>query len=888
MDLRQLTVAALCAVALPGFAQLTLNTTLTPADLVQNVLLGGGVTASNITFNGAPGTSLTAQMAQFDGSNCNVGIAAGIMLATGGVSNAYGPNDEGGATTAGGTNAQGDADLLALAQSAQPNVTELHDAAVLEFDFMVTGDSLKFNFVFGSEEYMEFVGSINDAFGFFLSGPGITGTYSNNAINVALIPGTTQPVTINSVNANVNPLFYVNNGDGYTSPWNASSQYVQYDGLTTVLTARAGVICGETYHIKIVVADASDSVLDSGVFLEAGSFASTGQVIPSLNAGVGGLAMNDTVMFEGCGVIPFNFHRLGDTSLTDTVHLVIGGTATAGVDYYPPIPAQFIYQPGDTVLHFPLTVPYDADGLETLTIQVTENIVCSGMQVITDYTFWIDQYPDLQVSTTDVNGLCETAYDIGPVVSQGVGLYGYLWNTGDTTATINVQVDSTTVFYVTVTDTCSLAPVLDSITVNIPVYPVLQVTASPDVAIPCLGTDSLQVTSTNGGNGQYLYAWTVDGVAYGTGPEVTVPAGPPTWYVVTATEGCGHSASDSVLVSTIPLPPVEILNWDSTVFCAGDTVTLRPAGVTGGNGVYSYLWWNAAGDTLSWADSLQVGVPTDSVFTLHVQDQCGYMADSVFRTLVPVRDPFVLVLTPDSVICAGDSLTIWAQVSGGSGVYTYDWQGWSWNDPKYLYGGDTDTSFTVRVTDQCGELVEGLSQVTVQHAEAQILLANQGEDDWLFQARTVPFEVPVVLWDLGDGTRVKSPSARHSYGDLEDHWVHLDIVSAEGCKATDSLLVVAPGALYFPNAFTPDGDGINDDFGASGAVIAEFRMQIFDRWGHEVYRSERLEDRWDGTVNGGAPAQSGVYVYMYRAKGHYFEADERYGHVTLVRGTNGR
>jgi gliding motility-associated-like protein len=888
MTLRHALLLLLVPAGTPLLAQMVTDASMTPAELVQDVLLGNGVTVSNISYNGvaSPATP-QAGSGSFTAVPGSFAIEAGVILSSALVGSI--PGSEPGINSD-WLNTGSDPDLLSIISDLNPGFPSSNDRSVLEFDFIPTGDSVKFNYVFASEEYPGYNCNpqFNDVFGFFISGPGITGPYTNNAMNIALVPGTTNvPVSISSIHGAdggfgclpSNEEFYVSNTGGTV---------VIFGGYTTVLTAEAEVVCGETYHIKLAICDAGDSGFDSAVFLQAGSFASTGQVIPSLSAGTPGLAMNDTVMFEGCGVIPFNFHRLGDTSLTDTVHLVIGGTATAGVDYYPPIPAQLIYQPGDTVLHFPLTVPYDADGLETLTIQVTENIVCSGMQVITDYTFWIDQYPDLQVSTTDVNGLCETAYDIGPVVSQGVGLYGYLWNTGDTTATINVQVDSTTVFYVTVTDTCSLAPVLDSITVNIPVYPALQVTASPDVAIPCLGTDSLQVTSTNGGNGQYLYAWTVDGVAYGTGPEVTVPAGPPTWYVVTATEGCGHSASDSVLVSTIPLPPVEILNWDSTVFCAGDTVTLRPAGVTGGNGVYSYLWWNAAGDTLSWADSLQVGVPTDSVFTLHVQDQCGYMADSVFRTLVPVRDPFVLVLTPDSVICAGDSLTIWAQVSGGSGVYTYDWQGWSWNDPKYLYGGDTDTSFTVRVTDQCGEQVEGLSQVTVQHAEAQILLANQGEDDWLFQARTVPFEVPVVLWDLGDGTRVKSPSATHSYGDLEDHWVHLDIVSAEGCKATDSLLVVAPGALYFPNAFTPDGDGINDDFGASGAVIAEFRMQIFDRWGHEVYRSERLEDRWDGTVNGGAPAQSGVYVYMYRAKGHYFEADERYGHVTLVRGTNGR
>ena len=143
-------------------------------------------------------------------------------------------------------------------------------------------------------------------------------------------------------------------------------------------------------------------------------------------------------------------------------------------------------------------------------------------------------------------------------------------------------------------------------------------------------------------------------------------------------------------------------------------------------------------------------------------------------------------------------------------------------------------------------------------------------------------------WDLGDGTRVKATSTRHSYVDPEDHWVTLHTVSAEGCKAVDSLLVIPPGTLFFPNAFTPDGDGINDDWGPTFSSVTELHYVIFDRWGHVVYETDDLHGRWDGTVNGGDPATTGVYVYKYRAKGHYYEANEKYGHVTLLRGSNGR
>ncbi len=865
-------------------AQLNVSIAMTPAQLVQNVLLGGGVTASNIVYTGVPGSR-----ASFTATASNLGLDAGVILCTGDATTIPGmATGDVGTSTGGGS----DNDLQVLSGQA------INNAAILEFDFVPTGDSLKFRYVFGSEEYPNFVCSqYNDAFGFFLSGPGLSGPFTNNAVNIALVPGTSVPITINTINSGVpgagdptdcnnadpnwqnNSIYFVDNASGST---------VAFNGFTTVLTAYAQVQCGQTYHIKLAIGNGTDESLQSGVFLEAGSFTSTGQVVPSLTALGAGLSMNDSTMFEGCGVIPMSFFRMGDTTVTDTVDLVIGGTATPGVDYYPPLPTQLIYYPGDTVITFPLNVPYDADGLETLTITITQNIVCSGTQVVNDYIFYIDQYQALQVVANDVNGACGQSYTIGPQVSSGTGNYGYLWSTGDTTATITVSPDTTTSYIFTVTDTCSVPAVQDTITVFIPVYAPMALTASPDTAIPCLGNANITVAAITGGNGVYNYLWTNDGTAMGTGATLNVPAGDTTWYRVTAFDECQHTATDSVMVTTAPLPDIQILSWDSTVFCIGDTVLLRPLGVTGGNGVYTYAWTADTGAVLSTADTLLVGVPYDAGYTLHVQDQCGYSADSVFTTLIPHYAPFRIQLTPDSTICAGDSIALHALVSGGSGVYTLDWEGWTWSDPVYTYGGDQDAQFTVDVLDHCGEFISAVSNVTVQHPEAHILIYNQGQDDWLFQAATVPFVVPVMIWDLGDGTRVKATSSTHSYVDLEDHWVTLHTVSAEGCKAVDSLLVIPPGTLFFPNAFTPDGDGINDDWGPTFSSVAELHYVVFDRWGHVVYETDDLHGRWDGTVNGGDPATTGVYVYKYRAKGHYYEANEKYGHVTLLRGSNGR
>ena len=185
----------LCALFLSSttelHAQIIVDESLTAQEVVETILLGEGVEIFNVTYSGD-----LDQIGSFDANNSNILIPDGMIMATGSCSNVIGPNDSGSSTTGGGNFQVNDPDLDQL------STFNTNDAAVLEFDFIPTGDSISFNYSFGSDEYNEYVcGSVNDAFGFFLSGPGINGAYSNNAINLAVIPNTSgTPVTINSVN----------------------------------------------------------------------------------------------------------------------------------------------------------------------------------------------------------------------------------------------------------------------------------------------------------------------------------------------------------------------------------------------------------------------------------------------------------------------------------------------------------------------------------------------------------------------------------------------------------------------------------------------------------------------------------------------------------------
>lgn len=237
-------------------AQLTITDSLTLAQ-ITTLLEGTGVTVSSLTVN-CPATSL----AEFSGTS-EMAITHGIALSTGFADSMGDANVN--PSTSGMFGTPGDPDLDAL------SMAQTWDACVLEFDCVPTGDTLLFNFSFGSEEYPEFVGSsFNDVFAILLSGPGISGT-----INAAALPGGT-PVAINNVNASMNPTYYYDNEF-------PAGMYVSFDGFTNNLTAFAEVIPSSTYHFKVAIADASDAAYDSGVFLEAFSFRSVSAMTTGVN-----------------------------------------------------------------------------------------------------------------------------------------------------------------------------------------------------------------------------------------------------------------------------------------------------------------------------------------------------------------------------------------------------------------------------------------------------------------------------------------------------------------------------------------------------------------------------------------------------------------------------
>ncbi len=253
--LRSAAAALVILAEVPAHAALSttdLSQGLTPTALV-NSLLGTGVNVSNVTYVGA-----SSAAGAFIGGAGIIGFESGMVLSSGTIAHAIGPNNNSEISAVFGL--PGDTALDALIPGFH---TE--DASVLEFDFVPTSDHITFSYVFASDEYNEFVNSeFNDVFGFFVNG-----------VNRALLPDGVTVVSINHVNGGnplgtnaSNPQFYINNtcGDGPCANLNT-----QADGLTAILQLVSPVNANQVNHIKLAIADAGDGALDSWVFIRAGS-----------------------------------------------------------------------------------------------------------------------------------------------------------------------------------------------------------------------------------------------------------------------------------------------------------------------------------------------------------------------------------------------------------------------------------------------------------------------------------------------------------------------------------------------------------------------------------------------------------------------------------------
>jgi hypothetical protein len=360
-----------------SYAQLQVNGNLTPEEMVQ-FFVGAGINYSNILYTGAD----TARGIFTNGGTTNLGVDHGLALTSGTIQNIPGPNNNSGAS--GYNSTPGDSLLSVLVG------TVTYDACVLEFDFVPAADTAWCDFVFGSEEYPEYVGTtFNDVFGFFVSGPNPEGG-NYEFKNIALVPGTDLPVAINNVNGFYYPEYYVDNTGGLT---------IQLDGFTTVLTAKCAVVPGAAYHFKLAISDTGDGIMDSGVLLEAESFESQGSAefmsfsfLSELNPG-----LSEDVI----GEINENVVSLQVPDGTDLTNLIASFDTPGGVIVKV---GDQLQQSGVTPNNFTESINYNLDGVNVKDWVVKVDFLSN---ILNHFFKNVSIYPNPAIGKFELNNIAD-------------------------------------------------------------------------------------------------------------------------------------------------------------------------------------------------------------------------------------------------------------------------------------------------------------------------------------------------------------------------------------------------------------------------------------------------------------------------------------------------
>jgi len=742
-----------------------------PVTLVQQYLIGEGVETSNITYTGND-----LSRGRFFGES-NIGVDAGVLLTSGRAQNSKGPNNSGSKSFDSGS--PGD---VALNQLSGSNTL---DACVLEFDFVPQSSLVEFKYVFASEEYPEYANSsYNDVFGFFISGPGIAGPYPappgfpDGAKNIAILPELTSPpvyVSINNINngtSNNGPCeycqYYVNNGIG-NNP--TVDKYIQYDGFTTVLVARANVIPCQTYHIKLSVADISDRSYDSGVFLEANSFSSVG-VQSSLTFTH---AVVDTAV-ENCNTASLRFRIDNVRSEPFIIHYDLGGTALNGVDYEQ-IPDSVIIPTGQQEVFVDIIPIVDDLPEPTKVVEIIYNT--SFCEYIPDTALiWIKDYPQFELLPSNPQSIeCGQSVFIRAGANGGIEPWDYLWNSGnpaDTTDIIEVFPLVSTDYIVEVTDVCG-----NSVEAVIPVEvrgPVAVISQGDEINI-CL-YDDIDL-SVEGGTS---WLWSTGE----TTPTINVAPTVNTVYSVTASDDCGNTDYTEILV-TVGQPFAEAGEYEG--ICVGQLVELiandTPSGV--------WVWTDMlSGDTYN-GRIVTVSPATSRQYCVDVTDNCG-------NTVTDCTDIEVFQLTAnagtDPVICAGDMAELSGSSSTGSGTFR-------WTDGTNTYTGQvvqvsplTTTTYTLTVDDGCeatDEVTVNVNPLPLVTALASVPAICPDESVNLTAAGAVSYEWTASPGDLS----LSDPLSANPFAlPLETTTYTVTGTDANGCTNTAEVLVQVKERMF--------------------------------------------------------------------------------------------
>lgn len=912
-------------------------------------LVGEGVSISNVTFTG---NSLMAGYFKNLGQT-NIALDSGIVLTSGRaktISTAIVGMDGNGSTPANDIRGNNDWALpgdIDLANAIGAPLADMEDACVLEFDFTPSGDTVKFNYVFSSEEYVpEFAcGNFNDAFAFFISGPGITGLR-----NIALVPNTTLPVSIQNINnvfengiplCPLNPAYYLDN---------SQNTFFTHDGHTVMLTAVSRVQPCNTYHLKLVISDNFDDLYDSGVFLEAKSL--TSNIVKLIN-NTQTDASNNSYIVEGCLTGSFKVKRPNPSPTPLSIRLSYSGTTINGTDVVL-LPDIVTIPANDTMVVVNVVPIIDnlPEGIETLKIYGFAN--CNST-VPTDSTM-------IQIRDYDILGLSPDTVVIcrgsSVQLNATAGYQSYQWtgapglssNSG-LTPVATPAFNSSTYICTAQLGTCHAQ---DSVLVE---WKSLRLDSVKNVNCSAASTGQIFVSGT--GNWLAPVQYSVNNGPFQAGGHfINLPIGTDTVRIKDA-----GNCIDSVIVDIIQSYP-DLLITDTVITaasCSGNadgTIT-----VTGSGGKNPYRY-SSNGTSFQNSNVLNVRAGT---YTITVKDSNSCVV-SIANVVVPLINSVELSTGIDPVICESKSTLLPATTNASTvswlpvdaldnpaivnpsahpvvttTYYITATRGicsrrdsvtvlvhpapnpYAGEDTSVCYGGE------IRLSGSGGVQFRWSPSTHLSNPDDQYPVASglEGPRKYKYSLSvtdingcislrndTMQLNVPPPAelfagWDTAVAIRqplrlfakdinnigfvkyswqpaanLNNPLIKNPVAILTDAFTQFIVTATtpENCTGIDTVNVktyLGPD-IYVAGAFTPDGDGKNDVLKAFPVGIRSFSyFNIYNRYGQLVFSTTNENIGWDGRFKGAMQTMN-TFVWIAAAVDYKGNLIQRKGTTTII------
>ncbi len=836
-------------------AGITTSNQYSVEQLVKDIFINGG--CKNV-FNIKAIGNLQG-IGFFDNGTSSISLEKGILLSTGPIKNAEGPNTSRQITGDFG-DARGDIDLNIIAEE------KVADAVGIEFDFIPLDSTVSFNYVFASEEYCEFVGTkFNDIFGFFISGPGINGPFNNNATNVALIPGTNDFVEINSVNHQKNSAYYVNNllADDATSCGirhedKPTRQLIEFDGFTTVLTSTIDVIPCETYHIRLVVADRGDHFFDSGVFLGANSFTLGGE------ATIAGVSRDpNQLVYEGCSDGQFLFERVNPESLNEviTVPFKISANSSAVENRdFTALPRSIDIPAGDQSVSLPIEALIDdlPESFDTLFLELDYPCECR-----TDTAYLIIADPPALQAIIPETFICPgEEIELSPKVLGGNSPFTYEWDNGDTTLNRIVSPAQETRYIFKVKDNCGQE--FETSTFVKLLRPA-EATLRGEQEF-CVGSKA-ELNVSFGGEAPWSFSITYEDTIT---QEYTDISQNPFYFQVEKPGKYVLTQFNDNRCKGVPLGEIDI-RWSivdaspeikaPTCFEKNDgTINLK---INSGASPFTYSWSDNPGLN---QQNRAVG---KGLYQVSITDNNGCTSEFEMEVGAPES------LGPVLYDCENPNISLRSlKATGGTPPYLYSVNEINFSTSLLFEKLDPGSLYDLTIKDQQGCLYTQLFQLPTGIRDfvrlQRNIILDLGDKVRLEPELLVPRTlIDSVSWYPEDN--LTCPSCLDPILTVVNNDVYrLEVFDIFGCKdtATINVTLIEGIQVYVPTAFSPNGDGINDRFNifAKNSQIKSVNMfRIYDRWGNLLFERKEFEPGdfsagWNGRVNG-KKVNPGTYIY---------------------------